>query len=159
MKGLFPVDLEINQVRAILKLIKDNGGSIGLARLSKEAREDIDRLLPFVEVSKVLGFAKVRGGNIYLTPTGKRMSLENYQDIIRRRIRGMEPFKSVLLLLKKDEITTDELARLLHGRGVTLYHDKITNELLLRNLLIAWGVRSRLLNYDASRDLWSVREK
>ena len=159
MKSLFPVSPEINQIRAVLKLIKDNNGSIGLARLSKEAHDDIDNLLPFLEASKILGFAKVSGGNIRLTALGSRLGLSNYQGIIRSRIRGVEPFKSVVSVLSRDEMTTGELAKALEGKGISLYNDKVTNELLLRNLLIAWGVRSGLLDYDARRDLWSVRKR
>ncbi len=154
---IFPLVTETSRIRAILYMLKQNGGSIELARLAAETEEQVDDLLPLVEACKMLGFIKINRSVIKITPAGRKVTFANSLKMVRERLVGIEPFKSALKVLDKEgEMSTEALFANLRSNGVYLHGDKDMNEFLMRKMFLRLGVRSKLLYYDTVRDVWTV---
>jgi len=157
MPNLFPMEAGITQMRGVLKIVKDNGGSMGIAELADEAEEEIDDLFPILDACQLLNLAKVDGGKIKLTESGKELSLKNMQKIIKEPLMEIEPFKTVLLAVKVDgHITTEKLTEVLKENNLAFYSSKHKFMEQLRRLLVKWAVRLNMLKYEQESDSWSL---
>ncbi|MDE1851551.1 MAG: AAA-associated domain-containing protein [Candidatus Micrarchaeota archaeon] len=157
MATLFPSGPGIGRIRGIVGLIKQNNGEISISALAEESEEDIDDLLPLIDACKLLGFAVVDSSTIRLTKEGGSLTVSNASKAIREKLPSIEPFKSTVAILKKNYVTSRELFDLLHAKGIVLHGDKSTNDEQLKKLLLRWGVRSKLIEYDANKDEWRLR--
>ncbi len=158
MEGMFPLGPGISRVRGIVSIIKQNKGHIGISQLAEEAEEDIDDLLPLIEACKLLNFTIVDESEVKLTDTGSKLTFSNFSKLISDGLTDVEPFKSAIRVIDSRKVSTSELFGTLRSRGIVIHGDQVTNDILLKKLLIRWGVRSKLLNYDQSSDLWSRRK-
>ena len=154
--GQFPIGAGITELRGVLKILKENEGALSLAKLADESEEEIDKLLPLLDAGELLGLLEVKNGIVRLTEEGKRLGLGNITNILSKRLKEIEPFKSVIDILSKKSLNTEEIAEELKSRNIILNADDITNVELLRSLLIRWGVRTKLLAYNKDLDSWSV---
>jgi hypothetical protein len=146
--GQFPANVGISEIRGIIEIVKDNGGSLSLSRLAEESEGEIDKLLPLIDAAEMLGLCTVENGVITITQVGRSLTMHNSSKIIGNALKEIEPFKTVLERLAQGEATTHDLAELLKGKGITLHGDEITNESMLSNMLLKWGVRTKLIIYD-----------
>ena len=157
MPNLFPVDAGITQMRGALKIVKDNGGSMGLAELADEAEEKIDDLFPVLDACKLLKFAEVKDGKVQLTKEGIGLNLSNMQKVIKEKLAEIEPFKTVVVALRvENNVSTKKLLEVLGGSGILFFSDQRKSEEALRKILLKWGVRVKLLYYDQETDSWKL---
>jgi len=154
--GQFPIGAGITELRGVLKILKENEGALSLAKLADESEEEIDKLLPLLDAGELLGLLEVKNGIVRLTEEGKRLGLGNITNILSKRLKEIEPFKSVIDILSKKSLNTEEIAEELKSRDIILNADDITNVEILRNFLIKWGVRTKLLAYNKDSDSWSI---
>jgi NitT/TauT family transport system ATP-binding protein len=156
---LFPPNAGISLLRGMMILIKENGGSIEVSKLADESEQNVDNLLPLIEASKMLGLVNVDEGEIKLTPEGKRMDMHNFLEILSKKIKGIEPFKSSLEMLANSNGTasTDELTHALLANGIMLHGDFKMNKVLLKSMLLKWAVRTNLLEYKEDEDAWTLK--
>jgi len=140
----------------VLEILKKNGGALSLAKLADESEEEIDKLLPLLDAGELLGLCKVKNGVARLTEEGKKLKLSNITSMLSKKLKEIEPFNSVIDILSKKSLNTEEIAEELKSRDIILNADDITNIELLRNLLIRWGVRTKLLAYNKDLDSWSI---
>ena len=154
---MFPLGPGISRVRGIVSIIKQNKGHIEISKLAEEAEEDIDDLLPLIEACKLLGFAVVDESEVRLTEKGSRLTFSNFSKLISESLTEVEPFKSTIRIIDSRKVNTLELFGTLRSRGIILHGEDVTNDILLKKLLIRWGVRSKLINYSQESDLWSRR--
>ena len=157
--GQFPIGAGITELRGVLKILKENEGALSLAKLADESEEEIDKLLPLLDAGELLGLLEVKNGIVRLTEEGKRLGLGNITNILSKRLKEIEPFKSVIDILSKKSLNTEEIAEELKSRDIILNADDITNVEILRNLLIKWGVRTKLLAYNKDSDSWSISKE
>ena len=157
MPNLFPVDAGITQMRGALKIVKDNGGSMGLAELADEAEEKIDDLFPVLDACKLLKFAEVKDGKVQLTKEGMGLNLSNMQKVIKEKLAEIEPFKTVVVALRvENNVSTKKLLEVLGGSGILFFSDQRKSEEALRKILLKWGVRVKMLYYDQETDSWKL---
>ena len=154
--GQFPIGAGITELRGVLKILKENEGALSLAKLADESEEEIDKLLPLLDAGELLGLLEVKNGIVRLSEEGKRLGLGNITNMLSKRLKEIEPFKSVIDILSKKSLNTEEIAEELKSRDIILNADDITNVEILRNLLIKWGVRTKLLAYNKDSDSWSI---
>ncbi|MGC8647559.1 MAG: AAA-associated domain-containing protein, partial [Candidatus Micrarchaeia archaeon] len=152
----FPVDVGISEVRGIIEVVKDNGNSLSISKLSEEAEEEIDKLLPLIDACEMLGLCTVENGMVKLTKTGIDLNMKNSSQIISKALSGIEPFRSIKEALAGKALTTSALASILKSKNIVLFADDTVNIEMLRNLLIKWGVRTKMLSYDRDEDKWSL---
>ncbi len=139
-------------------LVKESGGTMDVSKLADESEQNVDSLLPLIEACKMLGLVTVEAGEIRLTPEGEKMDMKNFTDMIAKKLSGIEPFKSALgiLSVRKGGLSTEELAHELQIKGIMLHGDFKMNSALLRSMLLKWAVRTRLVVYSDSSDLWEL---
>jgi NitT/TauT family transport system ATP-binding protein len=154
MEGLFPLNTGISRVRGIINLVKQNKGRIEMSELAEESEEDIDDLLPLIEACKMLKFVTVDDSELKLTEKGARLTFSNFSKAIRESLVDVEPFKSTVRILDGKELQTDSLFSTLKSKGIILHGDDVTNDILMKKLLMRWGVRSKLIGYDSENDAW-----
>ena len=154
--GQFPIGVGITELRGVLEILKENGGALSLAKLADESEEEIDKLLPLLDAGELLGLCKVKNGVARLTEEGKKLKLSNITSMLSKKLKEIEPFNSVIDILSKKSLNTEEIAEELKSRNIILNADDTTNVELLRNLLIKWGVRTKLLAYNKDSDSWSI---
>ena len=154
MEGMFPLGTGVSRVRAIIGMLKQRGGSMSMSELAEESEEDIDDLLPLIDACKLLGLATIRKSTLQLTDKGRKLTFSNFSKTIKDSLPALEPFKSTILILGDAEVPTKDLFTTLKSRGIVLHEDEAANDQMLKKLLIRWGVRSKLLTYDAENDAW-----
>ncbi len=155
MPHTFPVSVKLVELREMISTIKKNKSRMNISMLSRKSRLNIDQILPLVDACVILGLAQAHNGIIMLTKDGKKLSSSNAKEIIRERLPDVEPFKSVMKILRaNDAISTKRLERILMEKGIAFYHDRDVNNMLLTELLMKWGVGSNLLLYKRKDDLW-----
>ena len=155
MEALFPLDAGISEMRGIIKLTADNGNTVGISKLAKETKRGIDLLLPIIDACRLLGICTVKGGVVTLTNFGKSLTTPDIQKELAKKLARIEPFKSSLCIIRSQGgISTKRLSEVLKRKGITLYTERSMNEEMLKNLLLKWAVRSKLLSYDQKSESW-----
>ncbi len=154
MDDLFPLNTGISRVRGIISLVKQNNGHMEMSELAEESEEDIDDLLPLIEACKLLGFVNVDESELRLTEKGAQLTFSNFSKSIKAGLVNVEPFKSTVKILGNKEIPSQELFSKLKSRSIVVHGEELTNEALLKKLLIRWGVRAGLLRYNVEEDTW-----
>jgi hypothetical protein len=153
---LFPLDTGVSQIRGIVEIMKDHSGSIEVSKLAEETNDEIDDLFPLIDTCVLLQLCTVKEGMVKLTQSGKNLATHNTREVFSHALDKVEPFKSAMIIIKKEkEISTQDLSRALYKKGILYNSDQITNTELLKNLLLKWGVRNKLLSYDYDSDMWS----
>lgn len=155
MPSTFPFGVGMSHVRGLIKIIRENGGSISISGLAEESEEDVDDLIPLIEACKLLGFVVVAKSDIKLTPKGTKISTPGVSSraIIRESLPRIEPFKSTIKALSAGGRNTEELLAYLQSKKVLPESSEISEQMLL-DMLLTWGVRSRLLSYDQESNRW-----
>ena len=156
---LFPMNAGLSQTRAIIRLIKERkGGSIEVSKIAQETRKSIDALFPLIDACRILGLCTIQNGVIKLTDVGESITPKTFASVMARELVRIEPFQSIMAIMHQHErLTSPQLAEQLKRRGITFYNEEETNAELLKNMLLRWGVRNKLLNYDSATDIWSSR--
>jgi hypothetical protein len=153
---LFPLDTGVSQIRGIIEIIKDHKGSIEMSKLAGEINEEIDSLFPLIDTCILLKLCTVKNGVVNLTKSGSNLATHNTKTVFAKALSKVEPFNSSLFIIKKNkEISTEDLAKALHKKGISFNTDEITNTELLKNLLLKWGVGNGLFSYSFDSDVWS----
>lgn len=153
MSSLFPLDAGMSHVRGIVEIARENGGKISISKLAEESEEDVDDLLPLLNACRMLGFITIRRSEVKLTQKGERLVGSAVRPIIRESISKIEPFKSAIAALSEGSKTTAELLEYLRARGAFPEEGEHSGDKLLK-LLLAWGVRSKLMSYDEENETW-----
>lgn len=153
---LFPLDTGVSQIRGIIEIIKDDDNSIEISKLSEETNDEIDDLFPLIDTCVLLKLCTVKEGVVTLTKSGRNLATNNTREVFAKALRKVEPFSSAIKEIEKAKrINTTDLSKALARKGVMYNSDEITNIELLKNLLLKWGVRNRIVSYDNGSDTWS----
>lgn len=153
---LFPLNTGVSQIRGIIEIIKDNKNTIDVSKLSEQINEEIDDLFPLIDTCVLLKLCNVKDGAVRLTKSGKELATHNTREVFAKALLKVEPFKTTISILKRGkELSTQELSRALYKKGIFFNTDEITNMELLKNLLLKWGVRTKLFTYNYDSDMWS----
>ena len=158
MHSLFPPNVGVTQIRGFINILKDNPNGLEMSKLAEESDEGVDDLLPIVEASTLLGFIKTGDDLVSLTPEGKRFAMKEELKILREKIVGIEPFRSVIDYLGDNQsATTHELEGLLYKKKLAYRGSNSASTEELRNVLIHWGVRVKLLTHNQNKDTWTMK--
>ena len=153
----FPPGVGVSQVRGIVNIVRGNGGSVSLSELAEQAEEDVDDLLPLIEAGRLLGFITIVKTKVKITPFGDKLATSSPRKVLRECLPKVEPFKSTVKALSSGGRSTMSLFEFLNSRGVFPEDGDHSDETLMK-LLLSWGVRTKLLNYDELRDIWTLKK-
>lgn len=155
---LFPLNVGTNEVRGLVKLVKDGNNSVEISKIVKETNENIDHLFPVIDATRMLGLCTVNNGIITLTDTGKSMTVRNMTQLLAKSLVEVEPFKSIMAIVDSNKsMVTAEISKKLHEKDISFNTDELINIDLIKDLLLKWAVRAKLLIYDQKSDAWHAK--
>lgn len=153
---IFPVEASISPLLGMLKIIKESEGEMSVSLLAEKTNEEVGNLLPLLDACTILGFAKVENGVITLTHEGLQLTPRTFKAKVNEKLRTIEPFKSTLEAIKREPLSTNKIATILKGKGIVLHEDMDISVDLLKHMLLVWGTRTKMLEYDAETDEWKA---
>ncbi len=122
-------------------------GKGDMYRLEKEMEVDVDNLMPIVYTANRLGLVVLESGDLTATPLGKefiKSSVKQRKEILRERIKTLEPFVTAL---RMNEFEIDGFMEELETSGVQTFNSP-TGHHDVEVMLIEWGVYSGLLRKE-----------
>ena len=159
MPEMFPTRVGITQIKGVLKIIGEYDGSISMSALADETNEQIDDLLPLLKACEMLGYIDENGGIVkFKQQPPPQITRSAFLSNAKEKLPSMEPFKTVLRLVEENKVmTTAELAQKLSELGMPASYDPAQNEHDVREYLMKWGVRLKLLKYRTKKDEWYIK--
>jgi len=88
----------VGGIAGLLELLIDRGGKEDLYRLAEDLIMDAEDLLPIVEASVLLGFARLKEGDVEITPDGSRFA---EADILSRKTLFRHAALSHVMILQQ----------------------------------------------------------
>ncbi len=152
----FPAEAQLGQVRTFLKVILTLGGRTEVAKVARELHTDLVMLLPVMEAAEMLQLATIEKGDVKLLKAAEQLLATGNPDFsqVRPVLLGIEPFKTAVVLGK---FTAEQIADQLARRGVRWHHEDTVNSSALREILIHWGIPTKILDYDGYTATFSAR--
>ncbi len=152
----FPADVKLGQLTAFLRNVHASGGKVQVAKVSRELHTDLLMLLPIMDAAEMLQLAKVEKGEVKLLKHGEELLATPKPNFsaIKPLLRGIEPFKTAVVLKR---FTAEQIAGELAKGGVRWHHEDTVNTMVLREMLIHWGIPSGLLDYDGYTSTFTVK--
>ncbi len=146
-------------ISGLLEVVFDRGGRDDLPRLAEGLRLEVDDLLPIIDASVMLGFAKVEQGDVTLTPIGTEFAQAN---IARsHRIFGEQLLKNVPIL----QTIVETLKQKKSGKTKADLFLDILDEYYSEKeaarqfeTAIAWGRYGQLFEYDSYEEIIMLPE-
>jgi len=119
--------------------------------LADELQIDIDDLVDVVDMAKLLGVVSAKKGMLNLTLFGEALSLgniDNKKKILRQKMMEVEPFKTVVTLLRNSGGRMEKKPLLKALSKSFLIED----EAMFLKLLIGWGNYTETFEYDSDEE-------
>src|SRR5271167_2550263 len=139
----------VGGIAGLLELLHDRGGREDLFRLSEELVMDVEDLLPILEACQLLGFARLKEGDVQLSGQGVRFA---DADIQARKVLFREAaLEHVTILRQIDSILTRKSD---HSINDEFFHDILdehfSEEEVQRQFDTAmnWGRYAEIFDYD-----------
>jgi hypothetical protein len=119
--------------------------------LADELQIDIDDLGDVVEMARLLGVVATRKGVINLTLFGEALSLgniDNKKKILREKMLRVEPFRTIIKLLRKagGRMDRDELI------GAVSKKFLVEDRAMFLKLVIGWGNYTETFEFDSDEE-------
>jgi NitT/TauT family transport system ATP-binding protein len=140
-------------IAGLLELLNDRGGQEDLYRVAEELRMDVDDLLPIVEASTLLSFAKSDKGDVEITPKGKAFAEADIS--MRKRLFREAALANVALLQQMNGALA---SRSDHSMPLEFFRDILTEHFSADDVqsqietALNWGRYGDLFTYDSESD-------
>jgi NitT/TauT family transport system ATP-binding protein len=140
-------------IAGLLEVLVDGGGTEDLYHLSERLLMDVEDLLPIVEASALLGFAKLEEGDAKVTPEGRAFA---DADISTRKTLFREAALKNIRLFQ--QISNTLAAKSDHSIPIELFRDILDehypdNEVERQlETTLHWGRYCELFDYDSERE-------
>jgi NitT/TauT family transport system ATP-binding protein len=149
--SIFPADVNVSQLRAFLKLVYASDGMAHVHTVAMELHMDLTKLLPVLDAAEMLGLVTIERGEVRLSKEarktlGTREGKKTHA--ISESLSKVEPFTTALRF--KGKFTGEDVAKELSNKGVRWHHEDELNSLIVNEILMHWGVRAGLFDYDGS---------
>jgi len=143
----------VGGISGLLEIVNDRGGREDLPKLAESLRLEVDDLLPSVDASVLLGFAKVDHGDVTIVEAGKDFAtagVHRSHEIFREQLLQSVPFVNTVvqaLRQKRDgRIGKDFLLDILDE------HFSASEAERQFETLVDWGRYAQLFEYDADEE-------
>jgi len=143
----------VGGISGLLEIVNDRGGREDLPKLAESLRLEVDDLLPAVDASALLGFARVEQGDVMITDAGKEFAtagVHRSHQIFKEQVLKSVPFANTVveaLSQKKDRrIGKDFLVDILDE------HFSASEAERQFETLVDWGRYAQLFEYDAKEE-------
>jgi NitT/TauT family transport system ATP-binding protein len=147
---IFPADVNPSQLAAFLKSVYASDGVVHVHDVALDLHWDLTKLLPILDAAEMLGLVTVEKGEAKLSSEGQRMLSvrKGRKLVLGESLSKIEPFMTALRFKRK--FTGEEVAKELLKKGIRWHHEDEVNSLIVSDLLMHWGIRARILEYDGS---------
>jgi NitT/TauT family transport system ATP-binding protein len=141
----------VNAVSGLMERLNEEGGRGDLYRQAADLQLELDDLLPVLEASESLGFARVAEGDVFLTPLGKAFaeaSILGRKEIVTARMLRHPTMLWIFETLKRDD----------NGRVAKSYFlNQLRNDFgeeadRQLDLAIRWGRYAEIFGFDDDTD-------
>lgn len=137
-------------IAGFMELLADRGGRDDLYKLADELAMDVDDILPIVDASVVLGFAKLNEGDVELTPEGRQFGEADIQT--QKQMFRDAALKNVAILrlientlhAKRDHAIGEEFFRDILDEHFSA--DEVERQF---ETALNWGRYAEIFNYDS----------
>jgi hypothetical protein len=155
--SIFPADVSPSQLAAFLKSLYASDGVVHVHKVALDLHWDLTKLLPILDAAEMLGLVTIDKGEAKLSRDAHRMLnvKKGRMQMLGNSLSKIEPFTTALRFKRK--FTGEEVARELSKRGIRWHHEDEVNSLIVSDLLMHWGIRARILEYDGSGFTSNVR--
>jgi NitT/TauT family transport system ATP-binding protein len=151
----------VGGISGLLEIVYDRGGREDLPKLAESLRLEVDDLLPAVDASALLEFARVEHADVITTPIGNEFAtadVHRSHQIFRQQLLKNVPFASTILETLKQKrdgrIGKEFLLDILDE-----YFSEEEAEKQFETL-VDWGRYAQLFEYDADEErLYRVEEE
>lgn len=147
-------DATVGKVLGLVEVVYSYGGKTKISFLSEELRMPIDELGAAVDMAEMFELMKVSDGTVTLTLYGEAVSLGMIEDkkrILRKKISGIEPFRTASAFLKrKGSAKEEEMFRKIAEKY------PIQDRERFHKLFINWGTYCGLFGYDSQRRIFRL---
>lgn len=146
-------------ISGLLELINERGGREDLPTLAGQLQLEADDLTPIIDAAVLLGFARVSGGDIELTPIGAAFAeadIQTSKAIFRQQVMAHVPMMNTIvqtLRVKRNGAMRGEFF-------TDLLDEHFPPEEARRQFqtLVDWGRYAELFDYNAPEDLLRLPE-
>jgi hypothetical protein len=155
--SIFPADVNPSQLSAFLKSVYASDGVVHVHDVALGLHWDLTKLLPILDAAEMLGLVIVEKGEAKLSTEGQRMlSVKKGRMLaLGNSLSKIEPFMTALRFKRK--FTGEEVAKELSKKGIRWHHEDDMNTSIVSDLLMHWGIRARILEYDGSSFTRNIR--
>jgi NitT/TauT family transport system ATP-binding protein len=152
-------DAPIQRLNGLIELLADApyNGRADLPRLADDASLSMDDLFPLIEALQIFGFAHVGGGDIELTPPGRRYA--DADILARKQIFAEQLMKSVPLAAHIRKVLDERPShRAPASRFLRELEDYLSEEEAERVIetVIDWSRHAELFAYDYDSEVLSL---
>jgi len=148
--SIFPAEVNPNQLAAFLRSVYASDGVVHVHKLATDLRWDLTKLLPILDAAEMLGLVIVEKGEAKLSEEGQRIiNVKKGRALeLRNSLSQIEPFMTALRFKKK--FTGEDVAKELSKKGIRWHHEDEVNSLIISEMLMHWGIRAGILDYNGS---------
>jgi len=148
--SIFPADVSPSQLAAFLKSAYASDGIVHVHKVALDLHWDLTKLLPILDAAEMLGLITVEKGEAKLSREGERMLTVKKEraTVLSNSLSRIEPFMTALRFKRK--FTGEDVAKELSKRGIRWHHEDEVNSLIVNEILMHWGIRAGVLDYDGS---------
>jgi NitT/TauT family transport system ATP-binding protein len=146
-------------ISGLLEVVFDHGGRDDLPQLAARLRLEVDDLLPIIDASVMLGFAKVEQGDVILTPAGAEFSQADVQrshGIFGKQALACVPILRTIVETLKQKTSGKAKADLFLDILDEYYSEKEAERQF--ETAIAWGRYGQILEYDSDEEIINLPE-
>ncbi|MFN7991425.1 MAG: AAA-associated domain-containing protein [Candidatus Micrarchaeia archaeon] len=151
-------DANVGEVLGLVEIIYAYGEKVKISFLAEELRMQLDDLGDAIDMAELLNLVTVKSGEVQLTVFGEALNLgtiDNKKEVLRKKLPKLEPFRSVLRIIKKHgSASRKDILGLLRGQGMI-----IEDEGRFHKLLLTWGGYAEIFEYDGARQVFRPIDK
>ena len=149
-------DANVGEVLGLVEIIYAYGCKAKISFLADELRIQLDHLGPVLEMAEALHLVKIKNGEAELTLYGEALNLgtiDNKKEVLRKQLTKLDPFKTVLSILKKTGPTTRKelIEKLRRAHGMI-----IEDEQRFHKLLLGWGGYAEVVEYNGVKQTFEL---
>lgn len=140
--------VSLSKVVGLLEFLDDRGGRQDIYRLAEETHYEFGEMLAVIKMAEMLNLAETPGGDVLLTPLGKKLigsKIQQRKALIREQLQKLPLFARLVQRLEGAE------GRALDRSDVVdLFAAELPNENAetLVKAVINWGRYGELLGYN-----------
>jgi NitT/TauT family transport system ATP-binding protein len=161
---VIPASIRTEQLFGFIDLIARLGPVVTTPRLVRDFGGDFETLLPLIAAAELLDLVRAEEGEVRITDAGlqlQKVPERRYRmRLLRDALVRTEPFETALALVSsKGSVSVHEIAQSLEKRKVRWQQGEESDEEIVQDLLVGWGIQAELLSYDGKSGKWRAAEQ